>query len=49
MRTEKHFITQSPNNGANQFGLDTSVKVHFSSAVHNTTMAVNAIRAVAKK
>ncbi len=36
-------------NIARQFGLDTSVKVHFSSAVHNTTMAVNAIRAVAKK
>ncbi len=35
--------------GASQFGLDTSIKVHFSSAVHNTTMAVNAIRAVAKK
>ena len=34
---------------ARQFGLDTSIKVHFSSAVHNTTMAVNAIRAVAKK
>ena len=34
---------------ADHYGLDTSVKVHFSSAVHNTTMAVNAIRAVAKK
>ncbi len=36
-------------NIANQFGLDTSIKVYFSSAAHNTTMAVNAIRAVAKK
>ena len=36
-------------NIADQFRLDTSVKVHFSSAVHNTTIAVNAIRAVAKK
>lgn len=36
-------------NIARQFGLDTSIKVHFSSAIHNTTMAVNAIRAVAKK
>lgn len=36
-------------NIAKQFGLDTSIKVHFSSAIHNTTMAVNAIRAVAKK
>ena len=35
--------------GAKQFGFDTSIKVHFSSAVHNTTRAVNAIRAVAKK
>ena len=35
--------------GAKQFGLNTSIKVHFSSAVHNTTRAVNAIRAVAKK
>ncbi len=41
--------SESPWHGAKQFGLDTSVKVHFSSAVHNTTMAVNAIRAVAKK
>jgi hypothetical protein len=49
MRTEKHFLTRPTKNGAKQFGLDTSVKVHFSSAVHNTTMAVNAIRAVAKK
>ena len=30
MRTEKHFLTQSPNNGASQFGLDTSMKVHLS-------------------
>ena len=41
--------TKSPNNGASQFGLDTSVKVHFSNAVHNTTMAVNLARAVARK
>ncbi len=34
---------------ARQFGLDTSVKVHFSNAVHNTTMAVNLARAVARK
>ena len=40
---------QSPNRGASQFGLDTSVKVHFSNAVHNTTMAVNLARAVAKR
>ena len=36
-------------NIAKQFGLDTSVKVHFSNAVHNTTMAVNLARAVAKR
>ena len=36
-------------NIAKHYGLDTSVKVHFSSAIHNTTMAVNAIRAVAKR
>lgn len=36
-------------NIAKAFGLDTSVKVHFSNAVHNTTMAVNLARAVAKK
>ena len=36
MRTEKHFITQSPNNGANHYGLDTSIKVHFSNAVPKT-------------
>ena len=41
--------SDSPWHGAKQFGLDTSIKVHFSSAIHNTTMAVNAIRAVAKK
>ncbi len=49
MRTEKHFITQSPNDGANHYGLDTSIKVHFSNAVHNTTMAINLARAVAKR
>ena len=49
METQRQIKASSPNNGASQFGLDTSVKVHFSSAVHNTTMAVNAIRAVAKK
>ena len=36
-------------NIAKQFGLDTSIKVHFSNAVHNTTMAVNLARAVAKR
>ena len=36
-------------NIAKQFGLDTSIKVYFSSAVHNTTRAVNAIKAVTKK
>ena len=41
--------SESPWHGAKQFGLDTSIKVHFSSAVHNTTLAVNAIRAAAKK
>ena len=41
--------SESPWHGAKHFGLDTSVKVYFSSAVHNTTRAVNAIRAVAKK
>ena len=49
MRTKRNRNTQSPKDGAKHYGLDTSVKVHFSSAVHNTTMAVNAIRAVAKK
>ena len=49
MRAKHNRNTQFPWNGAKQFGLDTSIKVHFSSAVHNTTMAVNAIRAVAKK
>jgi hypothetical protein len=33
---------------ARQYGLDTSVKVQFSSAVHNTTMAVNLARKVLK-
>ena len=41
--------TKSPNNGASHYGLDTSVKVHFSNAVHNTTMAINLARAVAKR
>ena len=41
--------SESPRHGAKQFGLDTSVKVHFSNAVHNTTRAGKAIRAVAKK
>ena len=41
--------TKSPNNGASHYGLDTSVKVHFSNAVHNTTMAINLARAVARK
>ncbi len=41
--------SESMRYGAKQFGLDTSIKVHFSSAGHNTTRAVNAIRAVAKK
>ena len=36
-------------NIAKQFGLDTSVKVNMMSAVHTTSMAVNTIRAVAKK
>ena len=27
MRTEKHFITQSPNNGAKHYGLDTGTIV----------------------
>ena len=34
---------------AKHYGLDTSVKVHFSNAVHNTTMAINLARAVAKR
>ncbi len=36
-------------NIANHYGPDTSVKVHFSNAVHNTTMAINLARAVAKR
>lgn len=36
-------------NIAKHYGLDTSVKVHFSNAVHNTTMAINLARAVAKR
>ena len=27
MRTEKHFITQSPNNGARHYGLDTGLVI----------------------
>ena len=34
---------------AQHYGLDTSIKVYFSSAAHNTTMAINAIKAVVKK
>ena len=34
---------------AKQFGLDTSVKVHMTSAIHNTTMAVNMIKAVGNR
>ena len=49
MRAKHNRNTQFPWNGAKQFGLDTSVKVHFSNAVHNTTMAVNLARAVAKR
>ena len=47
--TGSTILQKSPKNGAKHYGLNTSVKVHFSSAVHNTTMAINAIRAVAKK
>ena len=36
-------------NIAKQFGLDTSVKVHVSNAVHNTTMAINLARAGARR
>ena len=36
-------------NIAKQFGLDTSVKVHLTSAVHSTAMAVNMVRAVARR
>ena len=49
MKTHPQEKANSPNHGASQFGLDTSVKVHFSNAVHNTTMAVNLARAVAKR
>ncbi len=44
MKTDISISFQSPKNGAKQYGLDTSVKVQFSSAVHNTTMAVNLAR-----
>lgn len=40
--------TKSPNNGASQFGLDSSVKVNMMSVVHATTTAVNLTRSVAK-
>jgi hypothetical protein len=36
-------------NIARQFGLDTSVKVHMASAIHNTTMAMNMIKAVGRR
>ena len=49
MKTHPQEKVNSPNHGAKQFGLDTSVKVHLSSAVHNTAMAVNMVRAVAKR
>ncbi len=49
MSTKTHILSQSPWNGAKQFGRDTSVQVHFSNAVHNTTMAVNLARAVTKR
>ena len=49
IRMEKRYCYQSPEHGANHYGLDTSVKVHFSNAVHNTTMAINLARAVARK
>ncbi len=45
----KGLESKSPWHGAKQFGLDTNVKVHFSNAVHNTTMAINLARAVAKR
>jgi hypothetical protein len=49
MRTKRNRNTQSPKDGAKQFGLDTSVKVHFSNAIHNTTMAINLARAFARR
>lgn len=49
MRTKRNRNTQSPKDGAKHYGLDTSVKVHFSNAVHNTTRAINLARAVAKR
>ena len=48
MKTDISISFQSPKNGAKQYGLDTSVKVQFSSAVHNTTMAVNLARKILK-
>lgn len=47
--TGSAILPKSPKNGAKHYGLDTSVKVHFSNAVHNKTMAVNLARAVAKR
>ena len=41
--------SKSPWHGAKQFGLDMSIKVHLSNAVHNTTRAINLARAVAKR
>lgn len=49
MKTDISISFQSPKNGAKHYGLDTSIKAHFSSAVHNTTMAINLARAVAKR
>ena len=31
---------------AKQFGMDTSVRVHFTNAMHNTTMAISMMRAI---
>ena len=41
--------SESPWHGAKHYGLDTGVKVHFSNEVHNTTMAFNLARVVAKR
>ncbi len=46
---KNNILSQSPKDGAKQLELDTSIKVHFSNAVHNTTMAINLARAVAKR
>ena len=45
---KNNILSQSPKDGAKQFGLETSMKVQFSSAVHYTTMAVNLARKVLK-